>query len=409
MRILMLSQWCWPEPETRIFSLAAALVRRAHKVTILTGFPNYPQGRIYPSYKVRLWQQEEHEGVRIVRLPLYPDHSHSVLKRVLNYLSFTISATLLGPILCGSADVLWVYHPPLTIAIPAFIIALVRRLKFVYEIQDIWPDTLIATGVLTSPTATAILRILARLVFWQATALTVISPGFKRIMVEKGVPEEKVFVISNWAAEDIFRPVPRNPALGEKYDLTNYFNILFTGNMGPAQALETVIEAAALLTDLPSVKFSFVGDGLSVDNLKAQADAKGLSNIQFIGRQPISSMADFHAWGDALLVQLREDPLFHITIPSKTLAYLASGRPILCAVPGDGADVVREANAGLVCQPGDPQALADMVRKLYKMPAVEREALGQNGRQKYLSTYSRQALTDQYEAVFRQVIASREA
>lgn len=409
MRIVLLSQWFAPEPETRVTVFARELARRGHQVTVLTGFPNYPQGKLYPGYKLKLWQRESLDGVNVVRMFLYPDHSQSRIKRSLNYLSFAASACLQGPFLCGPADLLWVYHPPLTIGIPAWWISLVHHVPFVYEIQDMWPETVIATGMMKEGVSIRLLEHLAHFVYRRAAAITVISPGFKRMIAAKGVPEEKIVVISNWADEDMFRPVDRDPKLGNQYSLAGHFNIMFSGNMGPAQALETVIEAAALLIDLADVKFTFIGDGLSVDNLKTLASARELPNVQFIGRQPMSSMAGFHAWADALLVQLGEDPLFYTTIPSKTLAYLASGRPILCAVPGDGADVVREANAGLVCHPGDPQALADVVRKMHKMPANEREALGRNGREKFLSHYSRSALTDQYERVFHQVLAERGA
>jgi len=408
MRIVLLSQWFAPEPEARVTVFARELAERGHQVTVLTGFPNYPQGKLYPGYRIKLWQHESMGNVRVVRMFLYPDHSQSKVKRSLNYLSFAVSAVLQGPVLCGPVDLLWVYHPPLTIGIPAWWISLLRHTPFVYEIQDMWPETVIATGMMKEGISIKLLEYLAAFVYRRAAALTVISSGFKRIMISKGVPEEKISVISNWADEDIFRPVNRDPELGSRYNLAGYFNVLFSGNMGPAQALETVVEAAALLGDLPEVKFTLIGDGLSVDYLKAQVDDKALSNVQFIGRQPMSAMADFYAWADGLLVQLRNDPLFYTTIPSKTLAYLASGRPILCAVPGDGADVVREANAGLVCQPGDAQALADMVRRLYKMPVNERETLGRNGRQKFLSQYSRCALVDQYETLFHQVLTARQ-
>src|SRR5258706_5014691 len=141
MRILLLSQWCAPEPDVRIYPLARALADRGHDVRIVTGFPNYPHGRIYPGYSQKLWQWEQHDGVKILRLMLYPDHSHSSLKRALNYLSFALSASLIGAILCGPADVMWVYHPPLTVSIPACLISVLRRIPFVYEIQDMWPET----------------------------------------------------------------------------------------------------------------------------------------------------------------------------------------------------------------------------------------------------------------------------
>ncbi|WP_119071451.1 glycosyltransferase family 4 protein [Aggregatilinea lenta] len=407
MRIVLLSQWCAPEPDVRVASLARELVKLGHEVTVLTGFPNYPHGRLYPGYRLKLWQHEELYGAKIVRVLLYPDHSQSKVKRVLNYFSFASFASILGPLMSGSIDVMWVYHPPLTVAIPALWISLLRRVPFVYGIMDMWPETLIATGMVRDGVGIRLLEKFAHFVYRHAAALTVVSPGFKDNLIQKGVSPERIHVIPNGADENIFRPVDRDPDLGEQYNLIGHFNILFGGNMGPAQSLEMAIEAAALLIDLPEVKFTFVGDGISVSDLKAQAAAKNLTNVQFVGQQPMAEMARFHSWADVLLVQLRDEPLFHITIPSKILAYLASGRPILCAVPGDGADVVREAKAGLICLPNDPRTLAAKVRELYLMPADERERMGQNGRRFFLEQFSSNVLVCKYEAVFNHVIQNK--
>ena len=147
MRFVILSQWCWPEPGFKILSLAQGLVQRGNEATVITGFPNYPQGKVYPGYRIQPWKWEEHEGVRVLRLPLLPYHGRSKFKRAVNCLSFALSASVLGPLLCGSADVMWVYHPPLTIGIPAWWIGLLRRVPFVFEIQDMWPESLTATAM----------------------------------------------------------------------------------------------------------------------------------------------------------------------------------------------------------------------------------------------------------------------
>jgi glycosyltransferase involved in cell wall biosynthesis len=407
MRIALLSQWYAPEPEARVTQLAHELAQRGHDVTVLTGFPNYPGGRVYPGYKLNLWKRETVQGVNIVRMLLYPNHSRSAIKRALNYFSFAVSASLLGPLLCGPIDLLWVYHPPLTVGIPAWWIHFIRKVPFIYEIQDIWPETVTASGMMKPGIGTKMLEHLAQFVYRHAEAITVISPGFKHNLLEKGVPEEKLCVIPNWADENIFHPVPRDLNLGVRYNFVDHFNVLFSGNMGPAQCLETVIEAAALLADTPKIKFTLIGDGISLHELKTQVRNRNLSNVQFIERQPMDAMMQFHAWADGLLVQLRDDALFNITVPSKTMAYLASGRPILCAVAGDGADIVRHAKAGLVCPPNNPQALVDMILTLYEMSADEREEIGENGRKYYMEHFCRGALVDKFEALFNEVLERR--
>jgi colanic acid biosynthesis glycosyl transferase WcaI len=416
MRVLLLSQWYVPEPDLKIHPLAKDLVARGHSVTVITGFPNYPSGKVYPGYKLKWRQWEERDGVRVLRVPQYVDHSRSSVRRILNYVSFAVSASIIGLILCGPAEVMWVYHPPLTVGIPAWWIGFLRSVPFIYEVQDMWPETLKATGMLPSERIGRILGDLARFIYRRASAITVISPGFRRNLIEKGVPAEKIHVIPNWADEHIYRPVKREneqaAKLAVEFGLSGCFNVMFGGNMGAAQALENVLDAAALLRDMPAVRFVLIGDGVEVDRLRRLASERVLDNVRFIDRQPPDRMPYFFAWADALLIHLKSDPLFEITIPSKTPAYLACGRPVLCTVPGDAADVVREAGAGLVCPPEDPEALAQAVRDLYAMPECQREEMGSAGRRIFLNNYTRGVLIERYERLLTEVaqvkkIASR--
>lgn len=404
MRILILSQYYPPEPDIRVHPLARELAARGHQVTVITGFPNYPAGKIYAGYRQKLWQWERYGGMRVLRLPLFPSHDRSAVRRSLNYLSFAMSASLLGPLLCGKADVMWVYHPPLTIGIPAWWIGLLRRVPFVYEIQDMWPETVAATGMINSSScAIRCLGHLAKFIYRRVAAISVISPGFKTNLVAKGVPAEKIQVIPNWVDENLYRPVPRDAALAARHGLSGKFNVVFGGNLGAAQALQNVLAAAVLLRDLPDLQFVFIGDGVEDQALRKQVDADGLENVRFIGRQPAESMALFLALADVALVHLRRDPLFEITIPGKTTAYLACGRPILCAVAGDAATMVRRAGAGLTCTPEDPVALAQTVRELYALPEKQREAMGQSGRKAFLNHYTRTMLFGQYEELFKTI------
>ncbi len=407
MRLLTLSQWYDPEPNFKGLALASALQAKGHTVTALTGFPNYPAGKIYPGYRLRWRQWEIMDGVRALRVPLYPDHSHSGIKRIINYASFALSALTIGAALCGSADVMWVYHPPLTVGIPAWWIGLWRRIPFVYEVQDLWPETLAATGMFRSPTAAKIVNILARFIYARAAAITVISPGFKRNLIAKGVPAKKIHVIPNWADETLYRPVPRDEKLALESGLADRFNIMFAGNMGAAQALNRVLDAAALLADLPRIQFVMLGDGIESAKLEQATQERGLTNVRWLGRQPAERMPYWFALADVMLVHLKRDPLFEITIPSKTMAYLACGRPILGAVAGDTADLVLAAGAGICCAPEDPAALAQAARALYAMSCEQRAAMGVAGRRYFLAEHTRAVLIDRYEALLSAVIASR--
>lgn len=380
-----------------------SLAQRGHKVTLLTGFPNYPLGRIYPGYRQRLWRREIKNGVQIIRLPLYPDHSRSAIRRTLTYISFALSACLLGPFLSGRIDVMWVYHPPLTIGIPALWISFLRRVPFIYEIQDMWPETVVASGMLRASLTIRLLSSFAHVVYRHAAAITVISEGFKANLEAKGVSPDKIVVIPNWADESIYSSEERDIVFGEQHELADHFNVMFAGTMGPAQGLHTVLEAAEILRDIPEIQFVLVGDGIDLPVLKTTAQDRKLTNVRFIDRQPPERMSRFLAWGDALLVQLRNDPLFHMTIPSKTLTYMACGRPIICAVPGDGAEIIREAGAGLICPPNNPQELAEAIRHMYSLPATTREAMGLAGYRSFRDRFTREKLVDHFETVFHRV------
>jgi lipopolysaccharide/colanic/teichoic acid biosynthesis glycosyltransferase/glycosyltransferase involved in cell wall biosynthesis len=380
MRVLMLTQWFDPEPTFKGQLFAQELRRLGHHVEVITGFPNYPGGRLYPGYRVRAYQRDVVDGIVVHRVPLYPSHDASAGKRVLNYGSFALSATV--KILSGRRpDVVYVYHPPGTVALPAMVARLVRGVPFVYDVQDLWPDTLAATGMLSD---SRILGAVARVMdatYGLAAHVVVLSDGFRRRLTERGVPAAKVSVIRNWASEheiEHSEPGAARTALG----LADSFNVVFAGAMGPAQALDAVLDAASLLGASP-VRFVLIGSGMDRERLERRASELGLRNVVFLPRRPQSEIGQVLAAADALLVHLKDDPLFEITIPSKTQAYLLAGKPILMGVRGDAATLVREAAAGMTFEPGDPAALASAVQGLRDMSDDERRALGANGRRFY--------------------------
>ena len=404
MHILILSQFYFPEPDPKMHILGSVLVKRGHKVTVLTGFPNYPQGKIYPGYRQRPFQIEEIGGVKVMRLPLYPDRSRSVVRRSLNYLSFPASASILGPLLCGKLDVMLVYHPPITLGIPAWIISLLHQIPFVFEIQDMWPETLPATGMVSSPLILNTLAKLGMFTYSRASAITVISPGFKRNLIAKGVPKNKIHVIYNWAYEGNYSLEKPDIGFAKKWGMNRRFNVLYAGNMGPAQGLHNVIEAASMLTDLKDFQFVLIGSGIDRPSLEEIVRKRNLSNGRFLPRQPMEMMPYFYALADAVMVHLTDDPLFEITIPGKTQSCLASGRPVIVSVNGDAAELVLEANAGIAVKAMDPADLANAVRKLYKMSPAEREAMGSAGRRYYLQNLSPEVQINKYEQLFRKII-----
>jgi len=406
MRILLLTQWYPPEPQEFLAEMAQSLQALGHEVTVLTGFPNWPSGEVYPGYRIKPWQRETLDGVNLIRVPLYPDHSRSGLKRILNYFSFALSATLLGPWLVRRVDVIHVI-PPVTVAVPAWVLSHLWGISFTHEIQDIWPETLAATGMINNQRVLAAIGRFAQWVYRHSSAIRVITPGFKANLVQKGVPAGKIHVISNWVDTSFYRPVEPDPELSVKLGLAERFNVMYAGAMGPAQNLETVLDAAKLLEDLPHVQLVLVGDGIERPRLQEIAQARGIRNVTFLGRYPGEAMPSMYALADVLLVQLRDDPLFRITIPHKIFTCMASGKPVLAAVEGDAAAVVESAHTGLTCPPSNSHALAETIRRFYKMSADERNMLGRNGRRAACEIYGREQLVAQIATMLEKVIADR--
>jgi colanic acid biosynthesis glycosyl transferase WcaI len=406
MKILIVTQWFDPEPTIKGLAFARALVDRGHHVEVLTGFPNYPGGRLYPGYRVMLRQRESMDGIRVTRVPLYPSHDGSAIKRVGNYVSFALAAAAVGAYSVQRPDVAYVYHPPATIAFPAIALKAIRGVPFVLDIQDLWPDTLAATGMVTSPSVLRAVALGCRIGYRSAARIAVLSPGFKRALIDRGVPAEKIEVIYNWCHESAITQTNAEVPILREAGVEGRFNVVFAGTMGHAQALSSVLHAAKLVAaQAPRVQFVFVGGGVEVAALKAETAAMALPNVKFLPVRPALEVAPLLSAADVLLVHLRDDPLFSITIPSKTQAYMAAGRPIVMAVRGDAADLVKEARAGVCITPEDPVALANAVCELSAFSPERLSAIGERGRAFYVRHLSRETGTARFEAVFRSVVA----
>jgi glycosyltransferase involved in cell wall biosynthesis len=282
-----------------------------------------------------------------------------------------------------------------------------------------WPETLAATGMFNNQRLLDWIGRMAGWVYRKAQAILVISPGFRQNLLDKGVPADKIHVVSNWVDPSAYYQAEPDPQLAQELGLAGRFNVMFAGNMGEAQGLETVIEAARLLQQEASLdqdasadrsmteketgrpQVVLVGDGVALPRLQALVEEQGLSNVRFLGRYPAQDMPRLYALADALLVHLKDDPLFRITIPHKTLAYLGSGKPILAAVAGDVANLVESIGAGVTCPPQNPPALAAAIGRLQAMPADQRQAMGERGALAAQARFSRASLTGDIEVVLQ--------
>ena len=409
MRILFITHYFQPEPNFFIgLPFAKALRDRGHQVQVLTGFPNYPGGRIYDGYKIKFIQRQELDGIPIIRVPLYPSHDLSPVRRILSYISLSLSQAAIGPFAVDKADVAFVSQGPGTIGLPAVVHRFFRKIPFVYNIQDLWPDSLTSTRMFNSRIGFAIVDKWCKYVYKKAAKITVISPGVKTALIKKGVPQEKIEVIYNWCDDSlIYR---ENPDLNLKKSLAmdGKFNIVFAGSLGRPQAMDSVVDAAEIISRTNNnIQFVFIGSGVEVDNLKQKVSQLKLTNVVFHGRKPVSEIGPILRLADVLLVHLRDDPSFSITIPSKTQAYMAIGKPILIGVKGDAADLVKNANAGLCCEPENPQSIASAVKNLYDMDKNQLIQMGINAMNYYDRNLSSQTAVDGYIKIFDEVKKNR--
>lgn len=404
MRILFIIQWFQPEPTLKGLPFAKELIKRGHDVQVLTGFPNYPGGKVFEGYRIKPLQKEDMDGVSVVRVPLYPSHDKSSIRRIVNYTSYALSASVIGPWAINRADVAYVYHPPATTFFPASVIKLLRRIPLVYDIQDFWPDSLAASGMFQSKMGLWLVDRYCRLFYRAANKIVVLSPGFKKKLCEKGVPEDKIEVIYNWSDDSKVHSSEQDPVLASELGLDGHFNVMFAGNMGKVQALEAVLDAANILQPKYShLQFVFIGGGVEVDNLKKKAKDIGLKNVLFLARRPLSEIGGIMSLADVLLVHLKDDPLFAMTIPSKTQTYMSVGKPILMGVRGDAADLVERSGAGLKCEPQNPQSIATMVEKFLSMPKSELTAMGEKGKRFYRQELSLAVGAKHFEKLFLEV------
>jgi glycosyltransferase involved in cell wall biosynthesis len=384
MRILFITQGWQPESFLKGMPFAKELQKLGHTIEVLTGYPHYPQGKLYPGYRIRFLQRETMDGISVIRVPLYPSHDRSAIRRMATYFSYAFSASLIGPWVVKRADVAYVYQPPATVGLPACTLRLLRGIPFVYDIQDLWPDTLAATGMFNNRLGMKMVDIYCRGIYRLADKITVLSPGFKQILCSRGVPSEKIEVIYNWSDDTAIYPVERNEQEAVKLGLSGRFNIIFAGNMGKAQALGAVLKAAKIVAErFPKVQFVFAGGGVEVDALKREAGEMAISNTLFLPWRPREEVNQLLSLADVLLVHLKDDPLFRITIPSKIQAYMAAERPIIVGVSGDAAELITKAQAGLVCRPEDPESIAQAVCQMASMPPEKLREIGKNGRTFY--------------------------
>jgi glycosyltransferase involved in cell wall biosynthesis len=395
MHILIVSQYFWPE-NFRVNDLAVGLIERGHKVTVLTGIPNYPAGRFFKGYGLFKTDRDEYKGIRILRAPLVSRGSGKGIRLALNYVSFIITASIVGFFRCREKyDLIFVCQlSPVTVGLPALLLKKARKIPILFWVLDLWPESLSATGAIGSSWFLSQVDKLVSFIYNRCDKIVVASKGYLTSVTEKGISVDRTGYLPNWYEPEYFgrNKLKDDPKIGK---LPEGFCVMFAGNIGVAQDFETILKAVAILRPYQDIYWVIVGDGRRYEWVRKQVALQGLEDtVHLLGRHPPERMYAFFAQADTMLVTLKADPAFGLTVPGKIQSYMACGRPIVASLDGEGAKLISESGAGLVSAAEDAEGLANSVKTLFRMPKRERERMGLRGKEYCNQNFDREILID---------------
>lgn len=356
MHIMFLTDNFPPEvnaPASRTFEHCREWVREGYKVTVITCAPNFPKGRVFEGYRNRLWQSEEIEGIRVIRVWTYITANEGFVKRILDYQSFMVTATLAALFVRG-VDVVVGTSPQFFTACAAYVVSRLKRIPFVFELRDLWPESIKAVGAMKESAAIRILERLELFLYHRAAQIVSVTHSFKKILTARGVESDKITVVTNGVDMSRFKPLPKNDELMRKLELEGKFVAGYVGTHGLAHHLETLLEAAEMLQSLPGgERFHFIllGDGARKQALKNMAVERRLDNVTFVDSVPKEQVTHYWSLLDVSIIHLRKTDLFTAVIPSKLFESMGMGLPILHGVAGESADIVRAEEVGIVFEP----------------------------------------------------------
>jgi glycosyltransferase involved in cell wall biosynthesis len=373
------------------------------EVEILTGKPNYPSGKIFPGFRSLGGQKQIWKGITITRIPMLPRGGGSGWRLALNYLSFIVSGMLFAPWMLRKKkfDIVFVYGvSPILQAIPAIFLGWLKKCPVILWVQDLWPESLLATGYVKNRFVLDQVGKTVKFIYRHVDLLLVQSRAFIK-PVEALASGTPIIYYPN-SVDDVFT-APASGSISEIPGLGGGFTVFFAGNIGTAQAVEVIVEAASLLKEFSEIQFVVVGDGSRREWMLQEVHRRGLSNLHLPGRFPVEMMPGFMQKASALLVTLADKPIFAATVPNKIQAYMASGKPIIACLNGEGARLVIESNSGLAIPAENAKNLADAILRLYKMDPVERDLLGENGRRYFRHLFDHNFLIDKLIEYFSTV------
>lgn len=410
MKILVVSLYYDPDlcqangPIIR--ALCNDLTDAGHEVTVLTSFPHYNCDDVWPEYRRKLFQRDRVGKVRVIRSYIYVPRTRSIFGRILNYFSFNVTSTLAG-LLTGKQDVIFVMSPPLTIGLTAYVLGLIKRIPYCYNLQDIWPEVAVRLGIMRNRGVTRFFERLEKFIYSRSHKVFAISEEFKHNLTEKGIPQSKIEVIPNFVDTGFIRPLDKNNRFSLENGLGGKFVALYAGNIGLSQGLEVILDSAEVLQNYDDVLFLVVGQGINRDNLVAEAARRGLKNIRFMPLQPEKDVPLLYASCDIAIIPLKRG-IAQNSLPCKTYSIMAGARAFIASVD-EGSHVwklAEQVGCGVCVRPEDGKALADILLKLKDDPQLSSE-MGLRGRRFVESNFSREANTARYRIALESIVESR--
>lgn len=390
-------------PSARTYEHARHWASLGHEVTVVTGFPNHPTGVIRPEYRGYFVKREQTDGIDVLRTWVYVAANKGFTKRVLNFLSFFLSSFILGALKTGRTDVVIGTSPQFFCAVSAFLLSRIKRVPFVFEVRDIWPQSAVELGALSNRLLIRALRAIESFLYRRAALIVAVADSTRQYLLEKGIPAGKIAVIPNGIDAKFLMAVVAPGELRSELGLEGKFIVSYIGTHGMSHALETVLNAAQLLRSDDSVHFLFVGEGAEKEKLERLAGELRLRNVTFLGEQPRETLLAFYRASNVSLVPLKKLPIFTKVLPSKLFELMGASCAIICSVEGEAASLVEHAEAGLCIQPENVDQLVDAIRRLRSAPEVVAR-FGVNGRRFVTMHYLRSTLAETYLEALSKVV-----
>lgn len=398
MKVLIVSQYFWPE-NFRINDLAMGLKEKGYEVTVLTGVPNYPGGNLFKGYTYLSPCEESYQGIRIIRVPLIPRGSGRSIRLALNYVSFALIASLLVPFRCRSDyDIVFIFEPsPITVCFPAVVVKCLKKIPLFLWVQDLWPESLSATGAITSKSILDKMERMVRFLYSKIDCILVSSQAYIPSVRNLSPPGRRIEYYPQFV-ESLYQPVQLPVDAHERRLLPNGFIVMFAGNIGVAQDFDTILSAAQRIRHYSDIHWVILGDGRNREWVETEIESRQLtSTVHLLGQFPLDAMPRYFSLADVMLVTLKDDPIFSLTVPGKIQSYLACAKPVISVLNGEGGRIIEESQAGYACKAGDAEGLADAVLRMYALTPAERLKMGDAGRAYYEIHFEREMLLDRLD------------